>query len=197
MATKPGDWRHHLIRSEIARSRAFGDYVAALRGREFSSALPLDLINFFNAVNDGIMSRLTGLLTDEEFSDLSDEAAEIHLVRHSVLYRYLYMITSILEYVEASRTIIEFTAPLQRLVAPKDRRLRVLLYALPEVNYSWEDLVGRLTQLARQLEIPISVSPPAPAVWAIGFPGLQPGQTLTHSLLAHELGHGLVQPQSF
>jgi hypothetical protein len=164
-------WRRDLIRSQIARSIAFERYLADLRAHEFSSKLPQQLIPFFSSINKGITAKLQVLLRDPDFAALPDEAAESHLVRYSDLYRYLYRVTSILEYVETSRTILEFGVPLQRVVTAHKSSALVLLHALPEVNYSWEDLVGRLVQIATQLEINIDANPPAHAVWAIGFPG--------------------------
>jgi len=196
MAIQSGGWRDHLIRAQIARSRAFKDYLTALRAREFSSDLPRELLSFYDAVNDGIVAKLQDLRGDLLFRDFGDDAAEVHLVRYSELYQFLYSVTSDLEHVEASRTIVEFSPLLHRLALPHSKDLRLVLHALPEVNYSWADPVSLLRDIARQLEISVDESPPSRNVWSIGFPGLQPGQTLVHTLLSHELGHGIVHSES-
>ena len=193
---EPVSWRQHLIQAQAARSRAFREYLTVLRGQEFSSDLPVELIEFFDSVNDGILERLDSLVIDQDFESLSDEAAEVHLVRYSDLYRFLYRITADLEHFESSRTIVEYSGPLQRFLVPGFDNVRLILHALPEVNYSWADLVGPLTLIARELDVPIEKGPPAPQVWSLGFPGLQHGQTLMHTLLSHELGHGIVQSTS-
>lgn len=189
-------WREHLIQAQTARSRAFKEYLTLLRGQEFSSELPVELIAFFDSVNDGILNGLNSLSSDLDFQDISDAAAEVHLVRYSVLYQFLFRITADLEHVETSRTIVEFSGPLHRLILPQFKDVRLILHALPEVNYSWADLVTPLLEIAHLLEIPIDQAPPARQVWSLGFPGLQPGQTLMHTLLCHEVGHGVVQSTS-
>lgn len=189
-------WREHLIQAQTARSRAFNEYLTLLRGQEFSSELPLQLIAFFDSVNDGILDRLNSLSSDLDFQSLSDGAAEVHLVRYSVLYQFLFKITADLEHVETSRTIVEFSGPLHRMVIPQFGDVRLVLHALPEINYSWTDLVTPLRAIARELDIPIAKDPPARQVWSLGFPGLQSGQTLMHALLCHEVGHGVVQSTS-
>jgi hypothetical protein len=189
-------WRHHLVQAQIARSRALREYLRVLRGQEFSTDLPLGLIEFFDSANDGFLERLVSLLDDPDFESLSDEAAEVHLVRYSVLYKFLFRITGDLEHFEGSRTIVEFSGPLQRFLVPGFSEVRLILHALPEVNYSWADLVGALTLIARELDVPIEKGPPAPQVWSLGFPGLQHGQTLMHTLLSHEVGHGVVRETS-
>ena len=76
---EPVSWRQHLIQAQAARSRAFREYLTVLRGQEFSSDLPVELIEFFDSVNDGILERLDSLVIDQDFESLSDEAAEVHL----------------------------------------------------------------------------------------------------------------------
>ena len=104
-------WREHLIQAQTARSRAFKEYLTLLRGQEFSSELPVELIAFFDSVNDGILRALNSLSSDPDFQSLDDDAAEVHLVRYSGLYRFLFRITADLEHVETSRTIVEFSGP--------------------------------------------------------------------------------------
>lgn len=189
-ATKP---REYLIDLVAGHCLAFSDHIQPLKSRQYASDFPKKFIKDLESLNNEIKVKLDSLKVDPDFSLLSDEAAHRIINRYVDLYNYLCNSASFIEKSDIPHTIVELVQPIKRLVNLHTdvREFELLLYPFPILNYVFYNLGRDLTELKKELGISNTKVKFSKQLITIGFPGLELGQTLSHAIIAHELGHCL------
>ncbi|MQY56266.1 MAG: hypothetical protein GH152_03460 [Dehalococcoidia bacterium] len=136
---------------------------------------------------------MKALKADPDFQSLKHEEAEQHILRYSWLYSQLYVAASIIERSDVPHTVVELVQPLKRLMQLQCglKNFELLLHPLPILNYSFYHLGNDLSKVKDQLAITDSKVAFTKQLITVGFPGLEMGRLLVHSIIAHELGHCL------
>lgn len=189
-SAQPSDY---LIESVIDHCLAFSDHLEPLIYRQYASEFPRTLLEQLGHLNTAIKEKLEKLRVDPDFRYLSDEEAEMRVLRYSELYSYLYLAASFVERSDVPHTVVELVQPLKRLMQLQCglKDFELLLHPLPVVNYSFFNLGSVLTEVKDQLELASANIAFSKQLVTVGFPGLQMGRLLVHSIIAHELGHCL------
>jgi hypothetical protein len=185
--------RDSLIASVIDHCLAFKDHLEPLHFRQYASDFPKTLLERLADLNIAIREKLEALKSDPDFQSLSNEEAEQHILRYSWLYSQLYVAASIVERSDVPHTVVELVQPIKRLMQLQCglKDFELLLHPLPVLNYSFYHLGNDLSKVKDQLEIAGSRITFPKRLITVGFPGLEMGRLLIHSIIAHELGHCL------
>jgi hypothetical protein len=185
--------RDSLIESVIDHCLAFADRLEPLDFRQYASEFPPSFLKQLSNLNLAIKERLKALKVDPDFQSLKHEEAEQHILRYSWLYSQLYVAASIVERSDVPHTVVELVQPLKRLMQLQCglRNFELLLHPLPVLNYSFYHLGNDLSKVKDQLALTDSRVAFPKQLITVGFPGLEMGRLLVHSIIAHELGHCL------
>ncbi len=185
--------REYLIDLVGDHCLAFSDHIQPLKSRQYASEFPGKLIKDLVSLNNEIKIKLDSLKVDPDFLLLNDSVAHRIINRYLILYNYLCNSVSFIEKSDVPHTIVELVQPIKRLMNLHTdvKEFELLLYPFPIVNYTFLNLGSDLTDVKKELGIPNNKVIFSRQLITIGFPGLELGQTLSHSIIAHELGHCL------
>jgi len=185
--------RDYLIESVIDHCLAFSDHLEPLKYRQYASDFPITLLELLGRLNLAIKKKLEVFRCDPDFQSLEDAEAEEQILRYSKLYSYLYVAASFVERSDVPHTVVELVQPLKRLMQLQCelKDFELLLHPLPVLNYSFYHLGSELSKVTNQLDLAGAKIDFPKQLVTVGFPGLEMGRLLVHSIIGHELGHCL------
>ena len=189
---------HYLIDLLVDHCQAFSYHIEPLKAKQYASEFPSELINIFILLNDSIQAKIQLFKTDPDFKSLTFDEASQHINRYFDLYTLLCYSASFIERSDVSHTIVELVQPIKRLMKVKlnIEDCEVLIHPLPVFNYNFHNLGKTLQGVRRRLGITNNKIKFSKHLITIGYPGLETGVTLSHSIIAHELGHCLYMEQN-
>ncbi len=159
--------------------------------REYPSAFPWKLLKLLDDINSLLESRLLSLSSNPDFQALSEEEAEQHMIRYSLLYSYLFSASCFVQRADVDQTLIELVQPLKRLMKQGLADFDLVLHPLTVLNYSTYPIGRGLSEIARVFRFEGVLGGFPEQAATVGFPGLDTERYLTHCIIAHELGHCL------
>ena len=141
---------------------------------------------------EGLDKYLVKLGDDPDLDLLSEDELEARIHVRAKAIPYLHQILGLIEHSDIRAVPSELVTPLGRLIQRLFPEARLVVVSSADLNYSFHEISQYVKDVWEKLECePLDGFPHQ--VFRISIPSAEQAQVLSHSIMAHEIGHPLCQ----
>ena len=185
-----------IIETTKERCEALSKQLGKNLEKQYPSDGPYILIRLVHQINETIKSKVASLDQDEEvFSLLTERQIQQRINRYAKLLPFLHDLLALLDGAEIKDTPSPLVPALRQLTREYIPNAELVLASKSELNYSFIEVGKNIKDLLSLAGLGEAAKGfPDPFI-VVTFPAVESDNILLHSVIAHEIGHGIYQRQ--